>query len=57
MGRVHTVDTQPGTLPDIRADAQGVTFTLTPHGVRPAAELVIRCDANGDVYVAIRKPQ
>jgi hypothetical protein len=57
MARVHTLDTQPGPLPEIRATNEGVTFTITPHGVRPSAVLVIRCSATGDVLVSIRKPQ
>jgi hypothetical protein len=57
MARVHTLDTQPGPLPDIRATTEGVTFTMTPHGVRPSAVLIIRCSATGEVLVSIRKPQ
>ena len=56
MARTHTVDSQPGPLPEIRTNSNGVTFIMTPHGVRPSAELLIRCDANGEVWISIRKP-
>jgi hypothetical protein len=55
MARVHTADTKPGPLPDIRADAGGVTYTMPAHGVRPASAVVIRCDAKGDVWISLRR--
>lgn len=55
MARVHTADSQPGRLPDIRANTEGVTYTMTAHGVRPATAIVIRCDTNGDVWISLQR--
>jgi hypothetical protein len=54
MNRAHSLDTQPGPLPDIRANGDGVTFMMAPPGARNGDQLVIRCDAAGEVLVSIR---
>jgi hypothetical protein len=50
----RTLDQRPGSLPDIRAQDGGITFVMAPLGVPPGAYLVIRCDALGEVSLAIR---
>ena len=48
------VDQRPGTLPDIRTDAGSITFTMLPAGIPGGEQLVIRCDARGDIWIAIQ---
>ena len=48
-----TTDHQPGRVPEIRTDAGNVTFCLEVAGVDEAVRLVIRCDANGNVWASI----
>lgn len=48
-------DRQPGTLPDIRADAGGIRFAMAPPGVPQGDRLVIRCDADDEVWVSIQR--
>jgi hypothetical protein len=50
----HTLDRQPGSLPDIRADAGSITFGMVPPGARRGERLVIRCDADGEVWISIQ---
>jgi hypothetical protein len=47
------LDRQPGSLPEIRASRDSVTFTLAPPGIAPGARLVIRCDAQGSEWASI----
>jgi hypothetical protein len=55
MARVkHTLDRQPGSLPDIRTDVGGITFVMAPPGAPPGRHLHIRCDAEGEVWISIR---
>ena len=55
MARVHhTMDRQPGSLPDIRMNINGVTFVMAPPGTPRGNQLVIRCDADGEVWVSIQ---
>jgi hypothetical protein len=42
-----------GTMPEIRADADGVTFHLEVAGVHKNARLIIRCDADGNVWASL----
>jgi hypothetical protein len=51
--RQHTLDRQPGSAPDIRADVRGVTFVMRPAGIRRNERLVIHCDEDGEIRVAI----
>ena len=55
MARVkHTLDRQPGSLPDIRTDVGGITFVMAPPGAPRGKHLHIRCDAEGEVWISIR---
>jgi hypothetical protein len=49
----HTLDRHPGSIPDIRADASNITFTMVPLGRSPRERLVIRCDADGEIWISI----
>lgn len=49
----RTLDRKPGTLPEIQATEDGIAFVMAPFGAH-GQRLVIRCDDNGDVWVAIR---
>jgi hypothetical protein len=48
------MDRQPGSLPDIRMNINGVTFVMAPPGTPRGNQLVIRCDADGEVWVSIQ---
>ena len=50
----HSIDRQPGRLPDIRADDGGITFVMVPPGAPDHDELVIRCDDTGEAWASIR---
>jgi hypothetical protein len=50
--RNNTDDIRPGPLPDIRTEGSGVTFRLTIAGLPSTARLIIRCDADGGVWVS-----
>jgi hypothetical protein len=50
----HALDQQPGSLPDIKTDARGLTFVMRPSGTRSDERLVIQCDNDGEVWVSIR---
>jgi hypothetical protein len=45
---------QPGPIPEIRTDGDGITFVMKPLGARRGEQLVIRCDEHGEVWIAIR---
>ena len=48
-----TVDQRPGSLPQIHTDEASVTFAMAIAGVARGDHLIIRCDANGEIWVAI----
>ena len=50
----HLLDGRPGSLPLIRTDTRSITFVMTLPGVRPDERLVIRCDAEGEMWISIR---
>jgi hypothetical protein len=55
MARIHhPSDTQPGPLPEIRADAHSITFVMAPAGTPRNEQLVIRCDDRDQLWIAIR---
>lgn len=54
--RRATIDERPGPLPDIRATGGSVTFLLRMDEIEPGTQLVIRCDGNGNAWVAIATP-
>ena len=50
----HALDRRPGSLPDIRTNVGGVTFTMGLPGIPKGTQLIIRCDAAGQIWIAIR---
>lgn len=53
----HTLDRHPGVIPDIRAEGSSITFTMVPMGHSPREPLVIRCDADGEIWISIRSDE
>jgi hypothetical protein len=52
MATRKALDGRPGPLPDIQTDDDSVRFTF--HLTEPLdAQLVVRCDGHGEVYVSI----
>jgi hypothetical protein len=49
----QTLDQRPGSPPEIRTRNGDVTFTMVPAGIPRGVQLVIRCDLNGGVWIAI----
>lgn len=46
-------DRQPGSLPDIRTSNGSLTFVCSVAGLQKGAQLVIRCDADGEIWISI----
>ena len=46
----------PGILPEILATGSSVTFRLEVAGVRRSPTLLLRCDADGEVWASIERP-
>ena len=55
MAMRRALDRRPGPLPDIQTDDDSVRFTFDLTDPLDA-NLVIRCDAHGEVYVCIPEP-
>ena len=55
MAMRKALDRRPGPLPDIQTDDDSVRFTFDLTDPLDA-HLVIRCDAQGEVYVFIPEP-
>jgi hypothetical protein len=49
------LDRRPGALPAIKTDTEGVTFVMDIGQQPEGTQLTIRCDANGNVWAAIRQ--
>lgn len=49
----QAIDQRPGSLPDIRSELCGITFTMVPVGIPKEEPLVIRCDTDGEIWVSI----
>jgi hypothetical protein len=49
------LDRRPGTMPEIRTDGDSVTFRLEIAEVANGTRLIIRCDADGSVWMAIER--
>jgi hypothetical protein len=48
-----SMDQRPGSVPEIRATDRGLTFPMAPAGF-PSGDLVIlRCDADGEIWLSI----
>lgn len=52
--RLLAIDQRPGPLPRISADGTNIAYALLLAGTRGRTELVLRCDAEGDIWVSIR---
>jgi len=50
----HQLDQQPGSPPDIRMNAEGVTFIMAGPPGRRGERLIIRCDSNGELWISIK---
>jgi hypothetical protein len=50
----RTLDRKPGSLPEIQTTDNGIAFVMAPFGAN-GQRLVVRCDENGNVWVAIRR--
>jgi hypothetical protein len=48
-----TTDRRPGRLPDIRAIGDSVIFAIRLAEDESGANLVLRCDAEGNVWASI----
>ncbi len=46
------IDQRPGPAPEIRAEGESVTFVFR---IKDATQLVIRCDADGNVWSSITR--
>jgi hypothetical protein len=53
MAARKALDRQRGSLPEIRAEGTSVTFCLDIRDLAEAGRLIVRCDANGDVWASI----
>jgi hypothetical protein len=49
----QTVDRRPGPIPEIRMDRDGLIYVIVPAGVSDGARLIIRCGADGEIWIAI----
>jgi hypothetical protein len=56
MAARRTLDQRPGPLPDIQMNGDSVTFTFELADP-PHAQLVVRCDPDGEVYAALSERQ
>ena len=53
-GQQPALDGRPGSLPEVRADASGSIYVMTPPGAPKSGQLTIRCDLNGELWIALR---
>jgi hypothetical protein len=53
MAARKILDQRAGELPEIRADGDSVTFHLEVMGVDQNVRLMIRCDAQGEVWASL----
>jgi hypothetical protein len=53
-GERHTLDQRPGALPEIRTLEGTITFTMVPVGTPRGEQLVIRCEADGEILLSIQ---
>jgi hypothetical protein len=47
------LDTQPGSVPEIREDVDGLTFIMHLSGALKGKTFVVRTDDAGDIWIAI----
>jgi hypothetical protein len=50
-----SMDRRPGPQPDITSDREGITFVMQVGELFEDSRLTIRCDANGNIWAAIRR--
>ncbi len=48
-----SVDQRPGVLPDIAAVGESIVYTFTIAGTRGPEHVTIRCDAFGQLWIAV----
>jgi len=53
MATRHSLDRQPGPVPEIRAVGDSVVFHIGVRDVANGARLVIRCSPDGSVWASI----
>jgi hypothetical protein len=53
----NALDRKPGPVPDIQFDGDSVTFRVTVCGTPANTQLLLRCDAEGQVFAAIAPPR
>jgi hypothetical protein len=49
----QALDRTPGPLPEIHTDDANITFAMVPPGTGRGEQLVIRCDADGQIWISI----
>jgi len=47
------LDSQPGSLPEIRQENDDVTYIVEPVGTPRGYKIVIRCEPNGEIWMSI----
>ena len=53
MGARRLLDRQAGQVPEIRVEGDSVTFCLDIAGTGKSRRLVLRCDAEGNVWASV----
>jgi hypothetical protein len=51
--RLLAIDQRPGALPQITSDGVNIAYALVLPGTKNRTQLVLRCDAAGDVWASI----
>jgi hypothetical protein len=49
----QALDRRPGAIPEIRMNRDGLTYGIVPAGVSKGERLIIRCGADGEIWIAI----
>jgi hypothetical protein len=53
MSARRVLDRQAGQVPEIRVEGDSVTFRLDIAGTAKTRRLVLRCDAEGNVWASV----
>jgi hypothetical protein len=53
MAARKPLDRTPGTVPEVHADGENVTFRFDVAGIVEPAKLVLRCNAQGGIWASI----
>jgi len=53
MAARKPLDRTPGTLPEVHAEGENVTFRFDVAGIVEPAKLVLRCHAQGGIWASI----